>query len=162
VFNTAFLTATSGSHTFDVSGWTHGGSLTGAGDSAHPDTVAATKNADFTLTNSLLTTSDQMQMSLTGITVANLTATTAPHSFALNSALGKWTGAGALTNSGGAGTVTSSRDANFTLTNSSLAASDGLAMNLWGVTIANLTGTTQPHSFTLDTALAPWTGTGTL
>ena len=52
-----------GGNTFTVSGWTGVGSLKGTGD-----TVVASKSVNFTLTNSLVTSSDGMSLGLSGIT----------------------------------------------------------------------------------------------
>ena len=55
---------------FDVSGWTGFGSLTSR---APFGLVTATKNSNVTLTNTALTASDGMSLSLTGINIAGLT-----------------------------------------------------------------------------------------
>ncbi len=161
-FNTANLVSTGGGHSFDVSGWTHGGSLTGAGNPADPDTVSATKNADFTLTNTTLTSTDLMSMSLSGIAVATLIATVEPHSFTLDNNGVKWTGTGSLTSSIAHGTVITTRNANFTLGNTVLNTSDGMSMTLSGIIIANLTATTAAATFNLNNGSDYWTGQGTL
>ena len=69
-FEVANLTGGSSANTFDVTGWTGTGSLTGNGATS---TVAATKNTDTTLTNSSLT-AGTMNMMLSGITLSALTA----------------------------------------------------------------------------------------
>ena len=69
-FEVANLTGGSSANTFDVTGWTGTGSLTGNGATS---TVAATKNTDTTLTNSSLT-AGTMNMMLSGITLSTLTA----------------------------------------------------------------------------------------
>ena len=69
---TANLTDTAGGNTFTVSGWTGNGSLTDTATTA--DTVTASKSGGYTLTNSLLSSTDRMSLGLTnGITTANLT-----------------------------------------------------------------------------------------
>ena len=65
-FETANLTGGSSANTFDVTGWTGTGSLTGNGATS---TVAATKNTDITLTNNSLT-AGTMNMTLSGITLS--------------------------------------------------------------------------------------------
>ena len=75
----ANLTDTGASHSFTVSGWTGSGTLTGA----LTDTVAASKNASYTLTNSSLSASDAMSLTLSTIGVANLTDTGSSHSLSL-------------------------------------------------------------------------------
>src|SRR5205807_2504368 len=111
-------TSTTGGNTFTVSGWTGSGSLTGSSD-----IVAATKGANFTLTNTALS-AGAMVLSLSGITTANVTDTSGGHTFTVSG----WTGSGSLTGTAGAAeTVTATKSANFTLTNSALASSDGMA-----------------------------------
>ena len=144
---TANLTDTGGGNTFTVSGWTHGGTLTGTAD-----TVAASKSASYTLTNTSLSSTDGMSLALSGITTANLTATGSGHSFTVSG----WTGIGSLT--GTAATVTATKNAGFTLTNTSLSSTDGMSLALSGITIANLTATGGGHTFTVS----GWTGTGSL
>ncbi len=66
----ADLTArTLGGSVFNVSGWTGSGSLVSSGLAA----VTASKNANFTLTNSAISSSDGMLLGLSGIHIANLT-----------------------------------------------------------------------------------------
>ena len=67
-FEVANLPGRSSNNTFDVSGWTGTGSLTGNGATS---TVAATKNTDTTLTNSSLT-AGTMNMMLSGITLTRV------------------------------------------------------------------------------------------
>jgi len=138
---TANLTDTGSGNTFTVSGWKHGGTLTGTSD-----TVAASKAANYTLTNTLLSSTDGMSLALFGITTANLTATGSAHSFTVTG----WTGSGSLT--GTAATVTASKSANYTLTNTALSSTDGMSLALFGITTANLTVTaTSGHpNYVLD------------
>ena len=81
-FTTANLTDTStGGNTFTVSGWTKNGSLLDTGTVA--DTVTASKNAGYTLTNSLLTSTDGMSLALVNVGTANLTDAGSSHTFAI-------------------------------------------------------------------------------
>jgi Ca2+-binding RTX toxin-like protein len=66
----ASLTGGAGDNTFTVSGWTATASLIGG---AGNDAVISTNNADFTLTDSLLTRSTGGQFALSGIEAAALT-----------------------------------------------------------------------------------------
>ncbi len=143
----ADLTDTGGSHSFTVSGWTGSGIMTGTGT----DSVIASKNASFTLTNTSLTSTDGMSLTLSGITIADLTDTGSSHSFTVSG----WTGSGALTGAA-SDTVIASKSASFTLTNTSLSSTDGMSLNLSGITIADLTDTGSGHSITVT----GWTGTG--
>lgn len=133
-FTTANVTDTAGGNTFTVSGWTGSGSLTDSAGSG--DTVAASKNASYTLANSLLTSTDKMSLALNGITTANLAATTGGRTFTVSG----WTGTGSLTDTG-SGIVTATKSAGFTLSNMSLTSTDGIALSLAGMTTANLTTT---------------------
>src|SRR5208282_1048613 len=110
-------------------GWTGSGSLTDSAVTA--DTVTASKNAGFTLTNTSLSSTDGMTLglsgitkagnttltntslavtglptlTLSGITAANLTDTTGGNTFTVSG----WTGTGSLTDNASAGdTVTAS------------------------------------------------------
>jgi Ca2+-binding RTX toxin-like protein len=124
----ANLTDTGSGNTFTVTGWTHLGSLTG-----NSDTVIAAKNANFTLTNISLATSDGMNLALAGFTEATLTSGATNKTFAV----GGWTGSGTLTGTG-VDTVLATKDANFTLTDHLLSTSDGMSLTLTNVTKAKL------------------------
>ena len=55
--------------------------------------MTASKTANFTLTNTSLSSTDGMSLALSGITTANLTATAAARRFTVSG----WTGSGSLT-----------------------------------------------------------------
>jgi hypothetical protein len=148
----AELTDTGGQHAFEVSDWTGSGSLTGTGDLS--DTVTARKDADFTLSDTLLHTSDNMTLNLAGVGIANLTGGPSPNRFDV----GGWTGTGLIDGQGGDDTVTASDNANFTLTNTSLDRTGAGTLNLESIETALLTDTGGNH--TLD--IGSWTGDGTL
>ena len=133
-FTTANLTDTAGGNTFTVSGWTGSGSLTDS--AAAGDTVTASKSASYTLANTSLSSTDGMSLGLSGITTANLAATSASKTFTVSG----WTGSGSLTDTA-SGIVTASKNAGFTLTNTSLSSTDGIILGLSGITTANLTAT---------------------
>ena len=153
-FTTANLTDTSvsGGNTFTVSGWTGGGSLTDSGTAG--DTVTASKNASYTLSNLGLSSTDGMVLGLSGITTANLTATSGGKTFTLDG----WTGTGSLSDTG-TGIVTASESSGFTLSPTSLTAGP-TSLALSGITTANLTDTSTSggNTFTLN----GWTGKGTM
>ncbi|TMC67653.1 MAG: hypothetical protein E6J13_16180 [Chloroflexi bacterium] len=90
----ADLTGGGSENTFTVSGWTGSGTLAGAGGS---DTVVATKNANFTLTNASVATTDGMNLALSSIEAANLTGGAGDNTFTLNG----WTGTAHLSGLGG-------------------------------------------------------------
>ena len=151
-FTTANLTDTAGGNTFTVSGWTGSGSLTDR--AAAGDTVTASKSAGYTLANTSLSSTDGMSLGLSGITTANLAATTASKTFTVSG----WTGSGSLTDTA-TGIVTASENGGFTLTNTSLSSTDGMTLSLSGITTANLTDSgSGGNTFTIT----GWTGKGTL
>ncbi len=147
----------SGGNTFTVSDWTHPGLLTGSPVVA--DTVAATKFANYTLTNVFLGSTDGMSLGLSGITIANLVGALPGTAFTVSG----WTGSGSLI-SGAAGiskaqgVVTASKDAGYTLTDGSLSSTDGMSLRLKGFTTANLAATSAGETFTVS----GWTGGGAL
>jgi hypothetical protein len=148
----ADLTGGTNAVTFDVSGWTGKGQLAGGGGTA---TVVKNKDVNFTLANTELKTSDGMDVSLSGVGVANLTGGASPNTFDVSG----WTGGGTLTGQAGDAVTATDANANFTLTNTALARTGGYAtLTLKGLTVANLTDTGGGHSFDVSA----WTGTGTL
>jgi hypothetical protein len=152
-FARANLTDTAGGHTVTVSGWTGAGFLTDS--AATKDTINASKNAGFTLSNTLLQATDGMSLSLSGFTKANLTDTAGGNSFSV----GSWRGTGSLIDSAAtADTVKASKQAGYTLSNTALSATDGMVLNLSNFAKANLTDTSGGHTVTVS----GWTGTGVL
>ena len=151
-FTTANLTDTSvsGGNTFTVSAWTGSGSLTGSASTM--DTVAASKNASYTLSNNSLSSTDGMTLGLTNFKTASLAATSASKTFTVSG----WTGTGSLTDTA-TGVVTVSKSAGITLTNSSLTSLDGMSLALSGITTANLTvtATTGSPSYIVDASAFP-------
>ncbi|MGQ0657523.1 MAG: beta strand repeat-containing protein [Chromatiales bacterium] len=151
----ANLTGGAAANSFTVSGWTGSGTLNG---STGTDTVAATKNADFTLTNASLVTTDGMSMTLTGIEVANLTGGAGDNTFTVSG----WTGTGTLDGSTNVYTtgdaVVAANNVDFVLTNTLLQRSGLGDLTLANMDVANLTGGAGANSFTVS----GWTGTGTL
>src|SRR5207237_4457794 len=83
----------------------------------------ATKNTEFTLTNSTLHTSDDMSLTLAAIGTANLTGGAAANTFTVSG----WTGTGTMTGAGGSDTIIASKDTDFTLANNTLSSSDGMS-----------------------------------
>ena len=134
----ADLTGGASANTFDVSTWAGAGSLTGVGGN---DTVAATKNANFVLTNASLTAGDGLALTLAGICTANLTGGAAANTFDVSGRAG----AGKLTGGGGANTVAATKDADFNVGAASVVASDGLNLVLSAIGALNLTGVLGQH-----------------
>ncbi|HLP76522.1 MAG TPA: hypothetical protein VK327_06325, partial [Candidatus Paceibacterota bacterium] len=85
---TANLTGGSSANTYTVSGWTGTGSITGPTGSTN--TLLAVSNANFTLTNSLLTRSGFGDLQLANIINAVLTGGAGANSFTVNGTT--WTG----------------------------------------------------------------------
>ena len=140
-FTTANLTDTAGSNTFTVSGWTGSGSLADTG--AAPDTVVASKSAGYTLGNNILASTDGMSLTLSGISTANLTATSAGKTFDVSG----WTGTGSLADTAATGdTVNATKSASVTLTGTSLSSTDGMVLSLSNFKTANLTVTAASGS----------------
>ena len=147
----ANLTGGANNNTFNVSGWTGGGILSGGGGA---DTLTVTKNVNFVLTNTSLRTSDGSNLQLAAIGRANLTGGTNSNNFDLSG----WSGAGTITGGGGVDSLTAIKDANFNLGNTSLTSTDGLNLVLAEIGTANLAGGPGNNSFTIST----WTGAGSL
>ncbi len=147
----AGLTGGASSNTFTVSGWTGKGSVNGGGGS---DTIVATKDAGFTLTNGALTTTDGMSLTLSAVAAANLAGGPSNNTFTV----GGWTGSGSIAGGGGSDTVAATKDASFTLANASLSTSDGMSLSLSGIASAGLTGGASNNTFTVG----GWTGSGSI
>ncbi|MCX7422601.1 MAG: hypothetical protein NT013_24080 [Planctomycetia bacterium] len=112
-FEVAHLTGGAGNNIFTVSGWTGTGSITVGGGE---DRVEATRNANFTLSDTQLVTSDKLSMTLSGIGRANLTGGAAANIFTVSA----WTGEGFLNGSTGTDRLVAVRDTDMILTNGSL------------------------------------------
>jgi Ca2+-binding RTX toxin-like protein len=108
----------------------------------------------MTLTTTLLSATGYGNLTLSGFEVANLVGGANNNTFTVSG----WNGTGSLTGGGGTDTVVALRDANFTLSDTQLLASNGLTLTLTGLGIANLTGGTSNNVFTLS----GWSGSGTI
>src|SRR6266581_2995870 len=179
------VNAGDGSDDITVNAMTGSGTYTinGQGAVADTDTIRATRNADMTLTNAQLTVGSDV-FALNGIEQAVLTGGGSDNTFTVSGWTGDgtlagaggsdavaanltgggsgntftitgWTGSGTLDGAGGSDTVTLSKDANFTLTNTSLSATSGPSMTLSSIEVANLTGGGSGNTFTVG----PWSGT---
>jgi RHS repeat-associated protein len=111
----AVLTGGAGNNTFDISGWTRSATLTGGGGT---DTVLATGDGSYTLTNTLLSRSTGGTFVLSGIAQAVLTGgQLGGDVFNVTG----WTGATTLTGgAGGNNEIISAAHANFSLTDTAL------------------------------------------
>ena len=130
----ANLTGGTSSNTFTVSGWTGAGSFIGGGGST--DTIVASKNVNFLLSNSSLQTSDGLNVTLSGLTKATLTGGAGSNTFTVDD----WTGIGTLAGNTGTDTLFATRDANMTLSNTSLVSTGFGTLTLSSIETANLAG----------------------
>ncbi len=140
-----------GNNTFTVGGWIGTGSLTGGGGS---DTVVASRNANFTLSDTQLIASGGPNVTLAGVSVARLIGGAGNNVFTV----GDWTGTGSLTGGGGNDTVAATRNADFTLSRNQLTVAGGANLTMSGLNVANLTGGVSNNVFTVS----GWRGTGTI
>ncbi|MFO0925869.1 MAG: hypothetical protein U0736_02390 [Gemmataceae bacterium] len=151
---TARLSGGGGANGFDVGGWTGSAVLTGNGGT---DSVTATRDASFVLTNRTLQIGSAPILTLVSVEDARLTGGPGNNLFTVSG----WTGGGALTGGGGSDAVVAVKNADFVLTDASLTASDGLALTLTpasGIRRAALTGGAGNNRFDVS----GWTGSGTL
>ncbi len=147
----ANLTDTSsGGNTFAVAGWTGSGTLKGSAE-----TLVGSISSSVVLAKTSLAVTGGPTLTLSGFTTANLTDSAGGNTFTVSG----WTGSGSLTDNAATGdTVTASKSAGYTLTNTSLSSTDGMALGLSGITTANLATTSASKTFTVS----GWTGSGSL
>ena len=154
---TAQLTGGAGANTFDIQGWTGGGTLTGGGDA---DTLLAQGNGAITLTNGSLAIAGRPTLTLAAIEAAYLAGGNSDNSFTVSG----WTGTGSISGGAGINSVTALKSAttpaaiNFSLTDGHLNTTDGMSVGLSGITVAKLTGGTGDNIFDVT----GWSGTGSL
>ena len=128
------LAGGAGDNTFTVTGATDFAvTLTGG---AGADQVVSTDDADFTLSNALLTRSTGGTFALAGIEQAALTGGAGNNAFTVSG----WTGAATLAGGGGVDRVVATADANFNLSDTALSVSTGATFSLSGITLARLSG----------------------
>ena len=94
------------------------------------------KNSNPTLADASIAAADGLSMTMAGIGNAVLAGGSGANTFTVSG----WHGTGTLTGGGGSDTVAATKDANFVLTNTSLATGDGMALTLAGIGTAKLTG----------------------
>ena len=140
----------SGGNTFTVTGWTGTGTLKGTSE-----TLVDSVSSSVVLAKTSLAVTGGATLTLSGFTTANLTDTAGGNTFTVSG----WTGSGSLTDSASTmDTVAASKSAGYTLTNTSLSSTDGMALGLIGITTANLAATSNGKTFTVS----GWTGSGSL
>ena len=149
-FKTADLTDPTGGHTFNIVGWTGAATLDGTAE-----TLVDSVSGGVVLTNTSYAVYGLPVLTLGGFTIANLTDTTGGHNFAVSG----WTGTGSVVDTGSApDSITASKTAGYTLSNTSLSSTDGMSLGLSNFSTATLTDTGSGHTFTLT----GWTGAATL
>ena len=115
-----------GPNTFNISGWTRSGSITGNGGN---DTVIATNNANFTLTDVLLTRSSGGSLVLSSVNTATLTGGSSGNNFTVSS----WTGSATLDGLGGTDSYTvnlsGSGNGTVTVSDTGSSGSDAVVVN---------------------------------
>src|SRR5204862_381156 len=107
-----------------------------------------------TLSDASLAVGGFTTIGLSSIEVANLTGGASANTFTVSG----WTGSGTITGGGGADTISAIKDADFTLSDTALSASDGMNLALLGIGTANLTGGASASAFNVSS----WTGTANL
>jgi Ca2+-binding RTX toxin-like protein len=132
----------------------------GAGDDSivgggGTDTVAETADADFTLTNTSLSSTITGNDAISGVRNVQLAGGTSDNTFTVSGATNL---AVTLTGGGGTDKVVSVDNSDFTLTNTSLSKSIGGTFKLSGITQADLTGGTGDNSF----FVTGWSGQASL
>jgi filamentous hemagglutinin family protein len=149
----ATLTGGAADNSFTVSGWSGTGTLDGAGGTN--DSIAATNDVDFTLTNASLGRTALGTLTLANIELATLTGGGSANTFTVSG----WSGTGTLDGLLGSDTVVAVNDvADFALTNTTLDRTGTAQLTLSGIEVANLTGGGSANTFTVS----GWTGAGTL
>jgi predicted outer membrane repeat protein len=154
-FTTVNLTDTGGGNTFNVTGWTGGGTLAGT----ETDIVSATKDGNVALSNvGLSSTGDGMELALSGFKSASLTASPGN----VNLDVSGWTGNVSLTGGAGVDTVVALKPASMTLTNTALTATDGLHGVLSRIAADRLGVDTSAPSGNETITASSYTGTANL
>jgi hypothetical protein len=131
-FQVANLTGGASSNTFEVSGWTGTGAIDGLGGA---DTVAATKDEDFTSSDALLKTTDGMSLGLSSIETLNLTGGPSENKFHLTPSVTATYNIAGLAPTFGAGV--DALDINFTGTTGAVLTYSGPPLGNGSWTFAN-------------------------
>ncbi|MFO0935251.1 MAG: VCBS repeat-containing protein [Gemmataceae bacterium] len=147
----AVLTGGAGNNTFDLTAWLTNATVNGLGGT---DTIALTRNANFTATDTLISLSDGTQYTISSVELANLIGGAAANIFDLNG----WSGGGSINGLTGTDEVRVTRNADMTLTAGSLTLSAGLPISISSIENASLTGGASSNTFTVN----GWNGNATL
>jgi len=134
-----------------LSPWTGTATFNGSGSSS---VIQANTAGNLTLTDTSLTESPGVTITLSNIIIANLYGGDGANTFNVSG----WTKSGLLDGGGGTDTVVAANNANFTLTDTLLARSSGGSFTLDSIELAELTGGSNANSFSVSN----WTGTATL
>jgi fibronectin-binding autotransporter adhesin len=147
----ANLTGGAGDNTFNLSTWTGPSTVNGAGGT---DTLRLIRNANFTLTDALISVSDGTSYPVTSVERAELTGGAGDNIFDFNG----WSGGGTIDGLGGTDEIRVTRDADMSLSAGSLVISVGLPIGITSIEAAALTGGASANTFTLT----GWEGNASL
>ena len=147
----ASLTGGASDNTFDLSQWKGPSTVNGAGGT---DTLKLIRNANFTLTDALISVSDGTSYPVTSVERADLTGGAGDNTFDFNG----WSGGGTIDGLGGTDEIRVTRDADMSLSAGSLIISVGLPIGITSIEAAALTGGAGANIFTL----VGWEGNATL
>ena len=147
----AILTGGASDNTFDLSSWTGPSTVDGSGGI---DTLKLIRNANFTLTDALISVSDGTSYPVASVERADLTGGTGDNTFDFNG----WSGGGLIDGLGGTDEIRVTRDADMSLSAGSLVISVGLPIVIASIETAALTGGASANTFTLT----GWEGNASL
>ncbi len=133
---------------FNLNGWTGTGSVTGGSGT---NTLSVTKNANFTLGNSSIASTDGMNMTYSKMSQVNLTAGGTTNEFDVSGFRGKATIAG----DGGTNAIVSTKNANYLLNGNSIYTSDGMGITVTNVPRVLLFGGAGGQTYNIESWLLP-------
>lgn len=133
---------------FNLNGWTGTGSVTGGSGT---NTLSVTKNANFTLGNASVASSDGMNMTYSKINQVNLTAAGSTNQFDVSAFYGKAT----ITGDGGTNAIIATKSANYLLNGNSIYSSDGMAVTVTNVPRVLLFGGAGGQTYNIESWLIP-------
>lgn len=147
----ANLSGGASDNTFNLSAWTGPSTVNGLGGT---DTLKLIRNANFTLTDALISVSDGTSYPVTSVERAELTGGAGDNVFDFNG----WSGGGTIDGLGGTDEIRVTRDADMSLSAGSLVISIGLPIGIASIEAATLTGGANANTFTLT----GWDGNASL
>ena len=136
---------------FNLNGWTGTGSITGG---TGTNSLSVTKNANFTLGNSTVSSSDGMSMSFSKISNFTLTAGGTTNEFDVSGFHGKAT----INGDGGINAITATKSANYVLNGDTINSSDGMFITVTNVPRVLLFGGAGGQTYNIES----WFATGAI